>query len=108
MAEKNSKIWGATMPTRWLFTILMATMALAACSSEPRVVEVERDLVAVLKTRPSLTRFTSALEATGVAEALQKEGTYTVFAPMDAAVVGKALDERTLRHHILGRARDLQ
>lgn len=76
-----------------------ALTALAACGSPPPP-QPEPNLVNVLKTRPSLKRFTEALESTGVANGLAADGAYTVFAPMDKAVNG-ALDEATIRHHIL-------
>ncbi len=74
--------------------------ALAACGGgQAPAPPPEPDLLAVLKSRPSLTRFAEAVESTGVAAQLQASGAYTVFAPMDAAVNGE-LDQATVRHHI--------
>jgi len=58
------------------------------------------DLLAVLKSRPSLTRFAEAFENTGVAGQLQPSNAYTVFAPIDKAVAGP-LDAATVRNHVL-------
>ena len=90
------------MTKRWFSLILFAFFSLNACSGDPNLPRVEPDLVARLKTRPSLKRFTEALETTGVAATLQAEGNYTIFAPMDVAVAaGGPLDQATVRHHIL-------
>ncbi len=87
------------MTKRLILTCLPMLMALAACSSPPPA-EPASGLVSVLKARPSLKQFADALESTGVAGKLAEGGAYTVFAPMDKAVNG-ALDEATIRHHIL-------
>jgi predicted small lipoprotein YifL len=90
------------MTKRWFSTLLFALFSLNACGSNPVVVPAAKtDLIAVLKTRPSLTQFTKSLEATGVATTLQESGNYTIFAPIDAVVREGALDEATIRHHIL-------
>ncbi|MGH1477274.1 MAG: fasciclin domain-containing protein [Geminicoccales bacterium] len=89
------------MTIRSLSTLLAVLLVLAACGSSPTVPKVEADLVAVLKTRPSLKQFTKALEETGVAAALQKDGSYTIFAPIDAATGDQPLDIATIRHHII-------
>lgn len=88
------------MTIRCFSTILFVLLSVTACGSDPTLPPVERDLIGTLKTRPSLTKFTEALETTGVAATLQKEGSYTIFAPMDVAVSG-TLDQATVRHHIL-------
>lgn len=82
-----------------LLTSLLLT-ALAACGGAPPQPPVEPDLLAVLKTRPSLTRFAEALETSGVASTLVASGSYTIFAPIDRSVTTQ-LDEATIRHHIL-------
>lgn len=90
--------------TKRQLTIILATfLTLSACGGAEQVVQTapERDLLTVLKTRPSLTKFTEALEATGVAATLKASGNYTVFAPIDIAVADTTLDEETVRHHIL-------
>ena len=89
------------MTKRWFSTLLFALFSLTACGSDPVVAPPKSDLVAVLKTRPSLTQFTKSLETTGVAATLQESGNYTIFAPIDVAVRQGELDEATLRHHIL-------
>ncbi len=89
------------MTKRWFSTMLVALLSLNACGSNQVVQNAEPDLIAVLKTRPSLTKFTESLESTGVAATLQESGSYTIFAPMDAVVDQGTLDEITVRHHIL-------
>lgn len=89
------------MKKRWLSIFLLLLFSLNACGSDPKPPLVEQDLVAVLKSRSSLQQFAKALESTDVAAGLQKEGSYTILAPMDAAVKGKTLDRATIRHHIL-------
>ncbi len=84
-----------------ILPIAAILMTLSACgSSQPPRQAPEPDLLAVLKTRPSLKRFSEALETTGVAGTLLPDGAYTIFAPIDKAVNGP-LDEATIRHHIL-------
>ncbi len=90
------------------FTLtLIALFSLTACGSNsdfplsPASPPAEPDLLAVLKTRPSLKQFTRALEATGVAGQLQAGGDYTIFAPMDVAVADTSLDQKTVSHHII-------
>ncbi len=92
---------GLTMKTTWLSTISLTLFFLAACGADPKQPAVELDLVAKLKARPSLTKFSEALETTGVAATLQADGSYTVFVPMDVAVADETLDQATVRHHIL-------
>ena len=89
------------MTIRLILPLTAILMTLSACGSAPPVQPAsDPDLLAVLKTRPSLKRFTEALETSGVAGTLLPGGAYTVFAPMDKAVNGR-LDEATIRHHIL-------
>lgn len=79
-------------------------VGLAACGgggSPPSQQQAEPDLLSRLKTRPSLTRFTAALEATGVADRLRDAGPYTIFAPIDAAIADRSLDQATVNHHIV-------
>ncbi len=90
------------MTTRLILPIAAILMTLSACGSSqpPRQPAPEPDLLAVLKNRPSLKQFTEALEATGVAATLLPGGSYTIFAPIDRGV-NAALDQATIRHHIL-------
>ncbi|MGI9509940.1 MAG: fasciclin domain-containing protein [Geminicoccaceae bacterium] len=89
------------MKKRLVLPIFLLLTAVTACSSGQQAPPpAEPDLVGVLKSRPSLQRFTEALESTGVASSLLSSGTYTVFAPMDKAV-NEPLDAATVRHHIL-------
>jgi|GEM_PF-5120601 len=88
------------MTKRLLPLISIVPMTLAACGGDANLPVQNADIIAVLKTRPSLTRFAEALETTGVAGTLTSSGPYTVFAPFDGAVNGP-LDEATIRHHIL-------
>ncbi|MDH3662314.1 MAG: fasciclin domain-containing protein [Alphaproteobacteria bacterium] len=84
-----------------ILPIVVILSTLAACGGGNAPPPAPKpDVIGVLKTRPSLLRFTEALEATGVASALLSSGAYTVFAPMDKGVAGP-LDEATVRHHIL-------
>jgi uncharacterized surface protein with fasciclin (FAS1) repeats len=87
------------MTKRLILTFLPMLCALAACSSPPPA-QPASDLVSILKARPSLKQFANALENSGVAGSLAADGAYTIFAPMDKAV-NAALDEATIRHHIL-------
>lgn len=90
------------MTKRPILTTVFILSTLSACGgggSAPPPAPAP-DIIGVLKSRPSLTRFTEALESTGVASTLLSSGAYTVFAPMDKAVNG-SLDEATIRHHIL-------
>jgi len=89
------------MTKRWFSTILFALLLLNACGGNQVLPKAEPDLITLLKSRPSLTEFTKSLEATGVAATLQENGSYTIFAPIDAVVQEGALDEITVRHHIL-------
>jgi uncharacterized surface protein with fasciclin (FAS1) repeats len=89
------------MTPRLIPTFAAMLTALSACGgSTPTPPPPALDLVGLLKTRPSLTRFAEALESTGVAGTLLASGSYTVFAPLDKAVTGP-LDAATIRHHIL-------
>lgn len=91
----------STMTKRLFLPIAAILMTLSACGGDaPPRQAPEQDLIAVLKKRPSLTKFTEALEATGVAGTLLPGGAYTLFVPIDKAVNGP-LDEATIRHHIL-------
>jgi uncharacterized surface protein with fasciclin (FAS1) repeats len=93
------------MTTRWFSLILPVFLSLFACGgSQQPLPRDEPDLIAVLKNRPSLTQFTAALEATGVASTLQGGGSFTIFAPTDVAVAksdAASLDDATIKHHIL-------
>ncbi|MGI9507676.1 MAG: fasciclin domain-containing protein [Geminicoccaceae bacterium] len=80
-------------------SLLLTTLAACGGSAPPQPI-AEPDLLAVLKSRPSLTRFAEALETSGVASTLLSSGSYTIFAPIDRAVTGQ-LDDATIRHHIL-------
>jgi hypothetical protein len=80
--------------------ILGALLLVAGCSADPVPPPADHDLLGVLKTRPSLSRFTEALMSTGIAASFDKAGSYTIVAPVDAAV-DRALDQATIRHHIL-------
>lgn len=90
------------MTIRPFLPIALILTTLAACGGGGGQQPPQPDpaLVDVLKTRPSLTRFTEALETTGVAATLLPSGAYTIFAPIDSAVSGP-LDQATVRHHIL-------
>ncbi|MGI9421161.1 MAG: fasciclin domain-containing protein [Geminicoccaceae bacterium] len=89
------------MTIRSSLPIVLLLATLTACGGGQTLPPPEPpDLVAVLKTRPSLKRFTEALETTGVASTLLPSGNYTVLAPMDKGVNGP-LDETTVRHHVL-------
>lgn len=87
------------MTIRLILSVVAVFTTLAACSAPPPPAP-DPGLVDILKARPSLKRFTEALESTGVANTLVAGGAYTIFAPMDKAVNG-TLDEATIRHHIL-------
>ncbi len=95
------KSLGLSMTIRLILTCLSLLWVLAACSSPPPPpAQPANDLVSILKSRPSLREFSAALESTGIADRLSQGGSYTIFAPMDKAVK-TALDEATIRHHIL-------
>jgi uncharacterized surface protein with fasciclin (FAS1) repeats len=82
------------------FPLALLLISLTACAGSEPTPPPANDLLTVLKTRPSLQRFAKAFESTGVAGQLQAERRYTIFAPMDKAVID-ALDSSTVRHHIL-------
>ena len=86
-----------------LTSLLVITLAACGGSTAPKPVAPEPDLLAVLKSRPSLTRFAEALETSGIAGTLLASGSYTIFAPVDRSV-NEPLDEATIRHHILATA----
>lgn len=88
------------MPIRRILTFVSVLATLSACGGSLPPPAPDPDLVDILKTRPSLTRFTEALVSSGVAGTLASSGSYTIFAPMDKAV-SAPLDEATIRHHIL-------
>lgn len=89
------------MTIRFSLPLIILLTTLAACGGgQPLPPPQSSDLVAVLKTRPSLVQFTEALETTGVAGALLPSGSYTILAPMDKAIEGP-LDATTVRHHVL-------
>jgi hypothetical protein len=95
---------GLPMTTRWFLSICVVLISLSACggSVQQALPQAEPDLIAVLKSRPSLRQFTAALESSGVGASLQANGTYTIFAPIDKAVGQNGpLDAATVRHHIL-------
>ncbi len=94
---------GFTMTIYRFAIILITVFSITACGSNDPLPPspAEPDLLAVLKNRPSLKKFTRALEATGVAGQLQGGGDYTIFAPMDVAVADTSLDLKTVSHHII-------
>lgn len=103
LVHRQKQRLGFAMKTRWFLLISSCFLTLSACGgTQQNVPKAEPDLIATLKARPSLTRFTAALEETGVAATLRPDGAYTIFAPMDAAVAkGGRLDAATVKHHIL-------
>ena len=71
---------------------------------QPSAATTPSNIVALAASNNSFTTLTSALQATGLAESLQKRGPFTVFAPTDQAFA--ALPEGTLDRLLLPENRE--
>lgn len=101
---------------RTVLTMLGASLAAAAAIAAPAAgspaTPAQKDIAQVAASSPQFTTLVSLLEKAGLVGALEK-GTYTVFAPTNAAfaqlpkstlaAVGKdpALLEKVLRYHVV-------
>jgi uncharacterized surface protein with fasciclin (FAS1) repeats len=67
-----------------IFAALASVMSTAAVTSPPADLG-QGGIMEVMKSRESFTRLLEAMEVTGLADALENQAPFTVFAPSDAA-----------------------
>jgi uncharacterized surface protein with fasciclin (FAS1) repeats len=81
----NAGETGMASPKRMLKTALLAAPLGALALSLPAGSAEAADIVDTLEEQQQFSRLAKAIEAAGMAQALQGEGPYTVFAPTDQA-----------------------
>jgi uncharacterized surface protein with fasciclin (FAS1) repeats len=62
-----------------------AVIAFAACDDDPTGPDLTDDIVGIASSTSSVSTLVTALEAAGLVDALQGDGPFTVFAPVNAA-----------------------